>query len=240
MEKTLVSIVIPVYNEEKILEKAVSELFKMLKKYEVDFDFELVLAENGSKDNTIKKGEELAKKYKNMIIFHHPEPDYGEALKAGIRKAKGEIIISDEIDLCLEEFYDNALKLFKETDVKMVVGSKAMKGAKDRRPFKRRLATFVLNKMLQIILGFKGTDTHGVKAFRKKELMPVLDKCVVGKDIFASEFVIRTQKAGLKILEVPISLDEKRAPSIKLMKRVPKVLSNIFHLFWVIRIKKDL
>jgi hypothetical protein len=70
--------------------------------------------------------------------------------------------------------------------------------------------------------------------------MPVLDKCVVGKDIFASEFVIRTQKAGLKILEVPISLDEKRAPSIKLMKRVPKVLSNIFHLFWVIRIKKDL
>jgi len=37
-----ISVVIPVYNEEKILEKAVSELFKMLKKYEVDFDFELV------------------------------------------------------------------------------------------------------------------------------------------------------------------------------------------------------
>ncbi len=240
MKKTLVSVVIPVYNEEKILEKSVTELFEMLKKYEADFDFELVLAENGSKDNTIKKGQELAKKYENMTIFHHPVPDYGEALKAGIRKAKGEIIVSDEIDLCLEEFYDNALKLFKETDVKMVVGSKAMKGAKDRRPFKRRLATFVLNKMLQIILGFKGTDTHGVKAFRKKELMPILDKCVVGKDIFASEFVIRTQKAGLKILEVPISLDEKRAPSIKLMKRVPKVLSNILQLFWVIRIKRDL
>ncbi|HRZ79997.1 MAG TPA: glycosyltransferase family 2 protein [bacterium] len=237
MEKKLVSIVIPVYNEEGILEEAVKRLKLDLEPFRNDFDFELILAENGSCDNTIAKGEELAAQDRFVSIFHYPEPDYGLALQAGIRKAKGEIVICDEIDLCLPEFYQKALDLFKRTDVEMIVGSKRAEGANDQRPVKRRFATWVLNVMLKIILGFKGTDTHGVKAFRKAPLIPVLDKCLVGKDIFASEFVIRAERMGVNIREIPISLDEKRAPSIKLMKRVPRVLSNLAYLFWNIRIK---
>lgn len=237
MEKKLVSIVIPVYNEEKILEVAVKRLKSDLKMFEDDFDFELILAENGSRDHTIEKGEELAAKDSFVSIFHYPFPDYGLALQEGIRKSKGDIVVCDEIDLCLPEFYIKSLEIFKNSDAEMVVGSKRAKGANDKRPFKRIFATWVLNVMLKIILGFKGTDTHGVKAFRKKALMPVLDKCIVGKDIFASEFVIRAERMGIKIKEVPISLDEKRAPSIKLMKRVPKVLSNLLYLFWNIRVR---
>lgn len=239
MSKKPVSIVIPVYNEEKILETAVSGLKKDLEEFSDDFDFELILAENGSRDNTLAKGEELSSKDPFVTIFHHPEPDYGLALQAGIRRAKGEIVFCDEIDLCLPEFYRDALKIFKDGGAEMVVGSKRAKGAKDQRPVGRRLATFVLNMMLKILLGLKGTDTHGVKAFVKEPLMPVLDKCLVGKDIFASEFIIRAERAGIKIAEVPVSLDEKRAPSINLIKRVPKVLSNLAYLFWTIRIKKD-
>ena len=66
----------------------------------------------------------------------------------------------------------------------MIVGSKRAEGADDRRPMKRRFATWVLNTLLKIFLGFKGTDTHGVKAFRKEPLMPVLDRCLVGKGYF--------------------------------------------------------
>ncbi len=238
MGKSLVSIVIPVYNEEPILETAVTELFKDLEVYKDDFDFELILAENGSKDNTLQKGEELMKKFSNMSIFHYHQPDYGLALKEGIRRAKGEFIVCDEIDLCLQEFYSKALKIFKNNEAEMIIGSKAMVGADDRRPWKRRFATWVLNKLLQVFLGFKGTDTHGVKAFKKQRLMPVLEKCLVGRDIFASEFVIRAERDKVKIKEIPISLDEKRAPNIKLLKRVPKVLQNLGYLFWAIRINK--
>jgi len=237
MEKKLVSIVIPVYNEEKILETAVKRLKKDLVPFHEDFDFEIILAENGSSDDTIAKGEELSKNDTSVSIFHYPYPDYGLALQEGIRRAKGSIVVCDEIDLCLPEFYEKALAEFKKENVQMIVGSKRAKGANDQRPFKRRFATWVLNVMLKIILGFKGTDTHGVKAFIKNPMMPVLDKCLVGKDIFASEFVIRAERMGIKIKEVPISLDEKRAPSIKLMKRVPKVMSNLAYLFWNIRIK---
>ena len=239
MSKKSVSIVIPVYNEEKILESAVEDLKETLSEFTDDFDFELVLAENGSSDSTLKKGEELAANDPFVTIFHHPEPDYGLALQAGIRRAKGEIVVCDEIDLCLPEFYRDSLKIFKEGGAEMVIGSKRAKGAKDQRPLGRRFATFILNVMLKVLLGLKGTDTHGVKAFVKEPLMPVMDKCLVGKDIFASEFVIRAERAGIKIAEVPVSLDEKRAPSINLIKRVPKVLSNLAYLFWNIRIKKD-
>ncbi len=239
MGKRLVSIVIPVYNEEKILETAIGDLYRLLDQHRNDFEFEVILAENGSTDGTIAKGQELAGRFPGLSIFHHPEPDYGNALKAGIRRARGEIVVCDEIDLCLPEFYEKALALFKENQVQMVVGSKAMKGAQDKRPFKRRLATFVLNLLLRIFLGFKGTDTHGVKAFVLEPLMPILDRCLVGKDIFASEFVIRAERAGIAIREIPISLDEKRAPSIRLLKRVPRVLSNLAYLFWAIRIKKN-
>lgn len=237
MKKKAVSIVIPVYNEEAILEKAVSSLKKDLEKFEGYYDFEIILAENGSSDKTVEKGQELSEKISGLSIFHYHSPDYGLALKEGINRAKGEIVFCDEIDLCLSEFYEKALKIFENEEVQMVVGSKRAKGADDRRPFKRRLATWVLNTMLKIFLGFKGTDTHGVKAFRKSPLMPVLDRCLVGKDIFASEFVIRAERMGVKIKEIPISLDEKRAPSIKLMKRVPKVLTNLSYLFWNIRVR---
>lgn len=239
MEKTLVSIVIPVYNEESILEKAVNGLFSELREFNDKYDFELILAENGSRDNTLKKGEELSKSIPSMSIFHNPEPDYGLSLKEGIRRAKGEYVVCDEIDLCFQGFYRSALKEFEDDSAEMVIGSKAMKGAKDHRPFKRRFATFVLNKLLWMILGFRGTDTHGVKAFKKNALMPVMEKCVVGKDIFASEFVIRAEKAGIRIKEVPMTLDEKRAPSIRLRKRVFKALTNIFTLFWNIRVKRN-
>jgi len=119
----------------------------------------------------------------------------------------------------------------------MVVGSKAAKGASDQRPFVRRLATRVHNKLLWVALGFQGTDTHGLKAFRREALLPVVRRCVVDMDVFASEFVIRAWRQGLKVVEIPIQLHEKRLPSIHLFKRVPNVLKNVGKLVYVIRIR---
>jgi hypothetical protein len=119
----------------------------------------------------------------------------------------------------------------------MVVGSKAARGASDHRPAVRRLATRVHNKLLRVTLGFRGTDTHGLKAFRRKALLPVISKCVVDMDVFASEFVIRAWREGLEVVEIPIQLEEKRRPSIHLFRRVPNVLRNVAKLVYVIRVR---
>jgi hypothetical protein len=60
--------------------------------------------------------------------------------------------------------------------------------------------------------------------------------CVVDRDVFSSELVIRADRAGLKMLEIPIRVMEKRPPSINLVRRVPQVVKSLARLTWAIRV----
>lgn len=235
-QKPRVSIVIPVYNEEAILESAVKDLLDRLERF--DWPFELILAENGSRDRTVALAEELAARFPEVKTFSLGEPNYGKALKRGILLARGEIVVCDEIDLCDTDFYARALALLDAYEADLVVGSKVLGGSSDERPFLRHFATLVINGMLRVSLGFKGTDTHGLKAFRRESLVPVVERCIVDKDLFASELVIRAERSNsVRIKEIPVRVLEKRPPSIHLFRRVPNVLKGIARLVVAIRIK---
>jgi hypothetical protein len=67
----------------------------------------------------------------------------------------------------------------------------------------------------------------------------VIAQCVVDMDVFASELVIRAWRQGLKVVEIPIQLHEKRQPSIHLFRRVPNVLRNVAKLVYVIRVRGE-
>jgi glycosyltransferase involved in cell wall biosynthesis len=245
-----VSIVIPVYNEEGILREAVTALLEGLDTVRLALDepnlrVEIIIAENGSRDRTVELAEHLAAESaageltsdRNTIVrmFSLGEPNYGKALRRGILEARGTWVICEEIDLCDHDFHRRALDHLKHHDADMVVGSKAMKGASDHRPLFRRAATRVLNGLLRATLDFRGTDTHGLKAFHRETLIPTVERCVIDRDLFASELVIRANREGLHILEIPIRLDEKRPPAINLVKRVPNVLRGMAKLTYVIR-----
>ncbi|MBX5483799.1 MAG: glycosyltransferase family 2 protein [Myxococcaceae bacterium] len=232
-----ISIVIPVYNEASIVASAAAELCEGLDAR--GLDYEVIFAENGSKDSTPQILETMAQKNPRLRWFHSDRPNYGAALKQGILEARGELVFCDEIDLCDLSFYDAALPLLEKQGVDMVVGSKAARGASDQRPLIRRVATRAHNGLLRVALGFRGTDTHGLKAFRREKLLPVIRKCVVDMDVFASEFVIRAWREGLDVVEIPIQLHEKRKPSIHLFRRVPNVLKNVARLVYVIRIRGE-
>jgi len=235
-----VSIVIPVYNEEGILREAITELVNGFAGLRTalaaeDLQFEVIIAENGSRDRTVELAEHLASELEEVRMFSLGEPNYGKALRRGILEAQGRWVICEEIDLCDIDFHRRALEHLRHRDADMVVGSKAMKGASDHRPLTRRVATRVLNGMLRIALDFRGTDTHGLKAFHRETVLPIVEKCVIDRDLFASELVIRAGREGLRVLEIPIRLDEKRPPAINLVKRVPNVLRGMAKLTRVIR-----
>lgn len=230
-----ISIVIPVYNEEAILRAAVLDLVDQLAS--VPWSYELILAENGSTDGTVAVAPELAVRFPQLVCRHTDAPNYGKALRDGILYARGQTIICDEIDLCDTDFYDRALALLDDPAIDFVVGSKTMKGARDERPLHRRLGTRVINGLLRWTLGFRGTDTHGLKAFMREPVVPIARICLVDRDLFASELVIRAQRAGLGMREIPVRLLEKRPPSVGLARRVPNVVKNLAKLFIAIRIK---
>ena len=238
IEAPKVTIVIPIYNEEGILRSSVVDLIDRLKAF--NLRYELLLAENGSIDATREICAELEKRFPEVRHFSVGSPgngNYGLALRKGILDAKGEYVICDEIDLCDTDFYTRALEVLDSRAADLVIGSKLADGARDERPLLRHAGSLVINGMLRVALGFKGTDTHGLKAFRRGPLAPVAESCIVDKDLFASEFVIRAERAGVSIKEIPVRIKEKRDPSIHLFKRVPNVLTNLAKLFVAIRLK---
>jgi glycosyltransferase involved in cell wall biosynthesis len=239
MTSPQVSLIVPVHNEAPILEGSIREIHSRLKK--LGRSFEIWIAENGSTDDTAALARELAGELDEVHTFSIGEPNYGRALREGIERARGEMVHCDEIDILDVDFHRRALQMLTGEDggFDMVVGSKVMRGSRDRRPLHRRAATRVINGMLRVSLGFKGTDTHGLKAFRRDALLPVVRACVVDRDMFASELVIRAERAGLRLVEIPLNLYEKREPSIRLRKRVPRVLGNIAQLVWIIRVRGE-
>jgi glycosyltransferase involved in cell wall biosynthesis len=231
-----ISIVIPVYNEEAILEAAVKDLVDRLEPFK--FSYELILAENGSRDRTVAIAEELSQRFKQVRSFSLGEPNYGKALRRGILEARGDIVICDEIDLCDTDFYTRALAVLNRDEADFVVGSKVLDASSDERPFMRHAATLVINGILRVTLGFKGTDTHGLKAFKRSAVAPVVEQCIVDKDLFASELVIRSERTNVvRVKEIPVRVLEKRQPSIHLFRRVPNVLKGVARLVVAIRFK---
>jgi len=231
------SIVIPVYNEEGLLQTAVHDLIVRLLEELPSVTYEIIITENGSSDKTLELAYELARKHDVVKVLTSPEPNYGKALRRGILEARGTFVLCDEIDLCDVGFHARALSLLEADQCDMVVGSKAHKDAQDQRPLFRRAGTAVINGLFRLLLDFRGTDTHGLKAFHRVRLLPIVSRCIEDKDLFASELVIRAERDAYRIVEVPIVIAEKRPPSINLIKRVPRVLRGLAKLTWAIRVR---
>ena len=116
-----VSIVIPVFNEEAILHAAIVDLRERLE--DVSWKYEIVLAENGSRDQTLQIAQSLANKYRQVRVISVPEPNYGRALREGIVAARGRYILCDEIDLCDVDFQTRAVELLDSNMADVVIGA---------------------------------------------------------------------------------------------------------------------
>ena len=66
----------------------------------------------------------------------------------------------------------------------------------------------------------------------------MVQHCLIDRDVFVSELVIRAEREGARVVEIPVDITEKRAPSVALIRRVPRVLLNVtrlmvsIHLGW--------
>ncbi|HSI03538.1 MAG TPA: glycosyltransferase family 2 protein, partial [Myxococcota bacterium] len=202
------------------------------------FAYELILSENGSTDATLTIARELARELPHIRVLHGDAPNYGRALRRGIEEARGELVVCDEIDLGDMDFYRRSIAML-DGGIDLVVGSKRHPESDDSRPLLRKAGTAVITTLLRVSVGFKGTDTHGLKAFRRSALMPIVAKCVVEHDIFASELVVRASRAKVESREIPLRVREIRPPSIHLVQRVPRVLKNLVRLAQVIHFPPD-
>ncbi len=220
-----VSIVVPVHNEAAYLERGLAALLDELEA--VPARCTVWLVENGSSDTTLAIAERLAATRRDLHVLSLPEADYGGAMRAGFLDADGEWIVNFDIDYFSGDFLRRALAV---DDADVVIGSKRAPGSVDRRSAFRRLATRTFNLLLRLLFGSRVSDTHGMKAFRAAVVRQLAPQVGSRQDLFDTELVLRAERAGSRIREVPVMVEERRAARSALLRRVPRTLRGLLQL----------
>ena len=101
------TILLPAYNEENNLEKCIDETVTTINS--LDYSYEIIVIENGSKDNTFKIAQNLSKKYSNLVPIHIDEATVTGAIRKGFELAKGKIVINLDVDLSTNMLYFSQL-----------------------------------------------------------------------------------------------------------------------------------
>lgn len=209
MTNTDISIIIPCYNEEKNLKRGVlDEVYSYLK--DVNFNWEVVIANDASTDNSLKIAQDFAQKHKNFHVIDLPHGGKPSAVWGGIQAAKHPWVLFTDMDQStpLKEI-DKLLPFVNKYDV--VIGSRG----KDREgnSFLRKIMATAFFNIRSLILLPNIIDTQcGFKMFKleaAKELFPNLqffkdksEKKGWRVSAFDVELLFMAQKWGYKIKEV--------------------------------------
>ena len=224
-----VTVVIPTHNEEAMLTRTVGDVSELMRVR--GHAFEIVVAENGSTDGTLALAHELATKDPAVRVLTRPKADYGRAMRAAILAAVGEDIVVFDADYYDGDFVDLVLPLLRGDDAPaIVVGSKRAPGTNDTRPWPRRLITATFATVLQVGFGLGVSDTHGMKAMRRGAVAPVAQQCVFGTDLFDTELILRAERAGMRVAEVPVVVEEMRPSRTPIAGRVLRTLVGLVRL----------
>ncbi len=221
-----IAVVIPVHNEADYLPAALPRLFAELA--EVPAAVTVTLAENGSTDGTADLVRSLQDRFPTLRLLELPEPDYGAAMRAGFLEAGGDWVVNFDIDYFSGGFLRQVLASTPTADV--VLASKRAPGSEDRRGRFRHLATWGFNLVLRLLLRSKVSDTHGMKALRREVVITIAPHVVSTQDLFDTELVIRAERAGYRITEVPVTVEEQRQARSNLLKRVPRTLRGVWRI----------
>lgn len=191
---------------------------------------ELLLVENGSTDATgaiaLQWCERLRAEGWKSEVIQLADADYGAAMRAGFEQASGDWVINFDIDYFSGAFVGSVV----DETADIVIASKRAPDSTDNRSGLRRAGTYGFNLLLRSLLNSAVSDTHGIKAFRQNVLTDMLPTVESREDLFDTELVIRSERAGFTIREVPIVVEERRQARTPFLRRVPRTIVGIVKL----------
>lgn len=223
------SVVIPAYNEARVLEDYVARFIQNLPTAVGDVLAEIILVENGSTDNTLDVCRRVRQKFPELVrVYTIPRGSYGEAIKKGMLECQGTHVSILECDFLDAGFLAASISIFQKNRAQFVVGSKRLSQSVDRRPLKRRVLTALYNVVfLRLLIGYPGTDTHGLKSIEAAVAKKLCQLAITTDEVFQTEIVLLAWRLGIKIEEIPVQILELRNPSVTVLRRVPKVLNTV-------------
>jgi len=219
-----ISAVVPVHNEAGFIATALPRLVQELEA--TNRTFELIVAENGSTDATAGQAQAIAAGDARISVSSLPDPDYGAAMRHGFLEATGTWVANFDIDYFSGAFVTEAL----EQDADIVLASKRAEGADDRRSAFRRFGTWGFNLLLRLLFRSKVSDTHGMKLISRRVVDDIVPHVASTEDLFDTELVLRAERAGYRIVEIPAVVEEMRSARSSFVKRIPRTLMGMLRI----------
>ena len=234
-DKIILSIFIPVYNESLIIENTIKKSLASIE--QLKLNFELVITDDGSEDETSEIVRRMMIKDKRIRLFRkNKNYGRGEILNLAFRTAKGDIVAFYDADLSVDLSYlPSLIHSIKDLNYDVATGSRWLKGAKVKRGLSRLFISFLYNKIISFIFDTKLKDHQcGFKGFKKHVILNLVKYMGVDKYrrwSWDTELLLRSQMMGYKIHEFPINFEEKRRTKTKLIRDSIVVSRHIFKLY---------
>jgi glycosyltransferase AglD len=231
-----VSIIFPAYNEVDYLDSAVEKTAQALNAF--TNSYEIVIAEDGSKDGTAEHSEELAQKYSFVRHIHRDERQgRGKALNNAFKQSSGEVFVYMDLDLATDlKHLQPLVEAITKEGYDFATGSRMLPESKVERTLRRTISSKSFNFLVRSMLGSKLHDHQcGFKAFKREPTLKLIEEVGARHWFWDTEILVRAQKEGYKVKEIPVEWKSGRATKVNLFKDSYNMGKQVFQLWWKMR-----
>ena len=219
-DQILVSIILPMYNEEHTIGKVLGNLPK-------GNSIEIIVVDDHSKDNSLKEIERINENNEIKVIKHRKNRGYGAAIVTGINNARGEVLVTMDSD-GQHSPYDllAMIKPILNDEADYTIGSRYLGSYFYKLPVSTRLGELLIEKLIQIFFGKKiMNNQNGFRAFNRKVITIFKDFKYEGY-AFCTEQIIRATIKGYRIKECPIKVYDRKYGTSNII--LTKLTVNLF------------
>jgi len=199
----LLSVIIPVYNEELTVGNVIDRVKLALQK--IGLEYEIIVVDDHSYDFSL----DVVREHYSKLYTLKQHMGKGYALRAGFAKAKGDIIATLDSDGSHRpEELERVLIPILKNKTDLVIGSRYLN---QKNVATRKLNAFgvrIFNSLIQLLTGTAVTDSQsGYRAMKRQVL--ITQKLKSGGYEIESEMLVKTAKEGFRVSEVPISFEQR-------------------------------
>ena len=241
MGKEKISVLIPAFNEEGGIISTINETIKVLN--EIGNDYEVIIIDDGSKDNTYNIVSENLSKFNGKVKIERYDKNIGKghAIKYGFNFVTGDYVLFLDADMDIHPNQINVfLDLIRKNEADVVMGSKRHKDSVVNYPAIRKIYSTVYYFLIKVLFGLPIKDTQtGFKLFRYSSLKNSIKKIVIKKYVFDLELLVVSKIQKCKIIECPIILKPTRNYYNRIgFKAIMNIIIDTMAIFYRYRILK--
>ena len=232
------SVIIPAYNEESRIERAVRSAGQFAA--ELEFASEVIVVDDGSRDDTSAIVDRVSAELPSVrIVCHETNRGKGMAVRTGVLAAKGEWALFSDVDEAVP--IQEGLKLLaaaEEQGADVAIGTRYHKESRilRRQPWQRVLVSRVGNLLIRALVlpGLRDTQC-GFKLLRTSSMRAVLERATVRGFGFDIEVLAVSRLWGRRIVEVPVTWVHGENSTLRLRRAALDVLRDLLRITWRIR-----